>query len=62
MINLEVKEHCQNCQYFTPTSDVIDVYSSDGNVICHTIVRCIYHTRCDSIVKYLKQQVEKRKS
>lgn len=63
MICLSIQDYCDSCCDFEPdvTKPIKDtLYYSDGSVVVtqtDTIVRCAYAKRCESIRRYLKQQL-----
>ena len=64
MIRLCVQDYCASCCDFEPdvTKPIKDtLYCSDGSTVVtqtDTIVRCAHAKRCESIRRYLKQQME----
>lgn len=64
MIRLYVQDYCGSCCDFEPdvTKPVKETFSdSDRGIVVvqsDTIVRCAHAKRCESIRRYLKQQME----
>lgn len=55
MITLDIKEYCNNCDYFEPEKSSV-VYA-DGN--SYTEVMCKNKSKCDRIEAYLRRKMEK---
>lgn len=53
MIELRVKDWCQNCSEFEPYVYTIDEYGVNAS----TFITCEHEKRCFDIVKYLKREL-----
>lgn len=61
MIKLDIEEYCQNCGEFEPDVHVIEFEEFYGTISRETYVKCSHRDRCDSMVYYLKQRIEREK-
>ena len=62
MIKLDVKPYCNDCPDFTPDVEAPVHYYADFDVVAasDTIVRCKYRKRCESMVRFLQNQIEEK--
>lgn len=61
MIELEIKEYCNDCLEFEPEVErpTRVCYSNGEAKLGPTIVRCANHRRCEAMRRYLVKQMEK---
>ena len=63
MIHLDIQEYCHECPHFEPHKDPIFLFPADGpRIASDNRVYCYNKVRCDSIVRYLKEQMAKEKN
>lgn len=57
MIELNVEDKCQNCPYFSPSVDQIDIttFADKGKRIMQTVY-CNNKDFCDNVEEYLKNK------
>lgn len=55
MIELDVKEYCQNCPDFEPHS--IELVSGFKNIPIATKVVCVNRERCEMIEKFIRKEL-----
>ena len=60
MIRVEVEDYCQSCMDFSPdvTKPVRSLTETSNTVQTDTIIRCTHKKRCESIKRYLEQQMK----
>lgn len=56
MIELQVKDYCQNCPDFEPTVHKELSYADDEVIYSLMTVCCKYTSRCERIYKYIKKE------
>ena len=59
MINLQVKDYCQDCPYFEPRADklsAIDLF--DKPLQTETYITCENKETCERIVEYLQTKAK----
>lgn len=54
MINVSVKDYCQNCPMFTPKVD--QLYANNK---VHTIISCEYEDKCTVVAEYIREEIKK---
>jgi hypothetical protein len=60
MIRLEIEGYCQSCLDFCPDVIKPQRVSLQGETTgwTDTVIQCEYHKRCQSIKRYLEQQMK----
>lgn len=66
MISLYVKNYCHNCPEFEPDVEKDTFYDEDFsgptmNTHTKTDIYCKHRDRCASMIKFLKEEKEKKK-
>lgn len=65
MISLYVKDYCHNCPEFEPDVEKDTIYSENylmGKRTTHTQtdIYCKHRDRCESMIKFLKEERKKK--
>ena len=59
MISTMFMEECENCPHFRVTADTIEMDSLSGSIIYDHIITCEHKEKCQTIKKYLKEEMKK---
>ena len=57
MINVSVKDYCQNCPMFTPKVD--QIYMNDK---VHTTISCEYEFKCSIVADHIREELKKEQN
>lgn len=57
MIELKVKDYCQDCEAFDPVSDTTKLYELGVTHSIETTVSCRNARRCEQFVRYLERKM-----
>ena len=58
-ITLDIEEYCECCSEFEPRVNRYHIESGDmSHDIYNTFITCKYAFRCDSMVKWLRKEIE----
>ena len=60
MIELKVQDYCENCKGFSPEVHSETVYTDGHEFLVQTTVTCKYEAKCNSLVRYLTKQINKK--
>ena len=57
MIELNVKDYCQDCEAFDPDSETTKFYELGVSTSVLTIITCRNARRCEQFVRYLERKM-----
>jgi hypothetical protein len=56
MIKLSIQPYCENCEHFKAEVEKTAYENFYGNSKCHTEISCKNKSKCESIMRYLKEE------
>ena len=52
---LKVEEHCDNCPYFEPHTEMTKLFADNSTVIREVVISCSHNTLCRRLKAYLER-------
>lgn len=52
---IKVEDHCQNCPYFEPVTDMTKLFADNNMVIREVVISCSHNTLCKRLKAYLER-------
>lgn len=59
-MELNVRDYCQDCYLFEPTSDLVKSHNNDGTRNNQVIISCTHKPYCDRLCTHMKNVMKKQ--